>query len=407
MTKASSTGLIVQKLVSGGTLAGRSYDELSTEVQKVLTDSGVSFKYVRDALLQGANDAASQIALKSPVSKAEFDRLVRIIRGLDGSLDAHSSAEHTAQMAQRRWFATAQLHMSYVLSQVLNNITPNFDETGETVAFNLRAGELPIFQTGNCVTYAEERTVTTNRSRSYQGLSLPVGGGIYYHIGGSQGHQERTSGLLPLDGGKILITTKSLYFGGQEKTFRIPLDHVLRYQPYVDGVGVCEDRKAPKVFVFDYRRMDVGWFFYNLLSALSNPQASFKAPEESQSAHQTEQCVTNLQSAFDTFRAANETFTNLVKNAVAGERTITTEDLAACATPVEGLFAAALKLEEQFQFASTTAREKYHEARRSMEKSWTTFASVDDGHMNGDAYVPFLDEVAAFMKARNDYVLEA
>ncbi len=268
--KASSTGQVLQKLVYEGTLAGRSYDDLFAKVQKTLTDNGVSFKYVSDALLQGANDAASQIALKSPVSEPEFDRLVRIIRGIDGSLDAHLSDEYTAQMVQRRWFATGQLHMSYVLWQVLNKITPNFEETGETVAFNLRPGEIPIFQTGNCVTYAEERNV--NRSRSYQGLSIPVGGGIYYHIGGSQGHQERTSGLLPLDGGKILIATKSLYFGGQEKTLRIVLDQVLRYQPYVDGVGVCESHGAPKVFVFDYRGMDAGWFFYNLLSALSKPQ---------------------------------------------------------------------------------------------------------------------------------------
>jgi len=272
VTKASSSRKIVEELVFEGTLAGRSYDELSAEVQKVLADSRVSFKYVRDALLQGANDAASQIAVKSPVSKSEFDRLYRIIFGLDGSLNAYLSDEYTAQMVQRKWFAVGQLHMSYVLWQVLNSITPNFDETGETVAFNLRAGELPIFQTGNCVTYAEERTVTTNRSRTYQGLSLPVGRGIYYHIGGSQGHQERTSGLLPLDGGKILITTKALYFGGQTKTFRIQLDHVIRYQPYVDGVGVCESHGAPKVFVFDYRGMDAGWFFYNLLVALTNKQ---------------------------------------------------------------------------------------------------------------------------------------
>jgi hypothetical protein len=407
VTKANSTGQIVQKLVFDGTLAGRSYDELSVEFQKVLTDSRVSFTSVRDTLLQGANEAASQIALKSPVSKAEFDRLVRIIRGLDGSLNAHLSDEFRAQMVQRRWFATAQLNMSYVLWQVLNSITPDFDETGETVAFNLRAGELPVFQTGDCVTYSEERTVTTNRARSYQGLSLTVGGGIYYHIGGSLGHQERTSGLSPLDGGKILITTKSLYFGGQEKTFRVPLDHVLRYQPYVDGVGVCEDRKAPKVFVFDYRGMDVGWFFYNLLSALSNPRARFKASEGRQNAQQTEQSVTNLQNAFDTFRVTNDTFTDLIKNAVVNKVTITTEDLAAYATTVEGLFAAARTLEEQFQFASTTARGKYHEAYQNMVTSWATFASVEDGQMNGDAYVPFLDEVATFMKARNDYVLGA
>jgi hypothetical protein len=275
ITKASNTGQVVQKLVFDGTLAGQSYDDLSIEVQKILADNRMPFKYVRTALLQGANDVVSQIALQSPVSDTEFERLSRIIRGLDGSLDAYLSEEYTAQMVQRRWFANAQLYMSNVLWQVLNNIAPNFDETGETVAFNIRAEEIPIFQTGNCVTYAEERT-TASRSRTYQGLSLPVGGGIYYHIGGSQGHQERTSGLLPLDGGKILITTKSLYFGGQQKTFRIALDHVLRYQPYVDGVGVCESHGAPKVFVFDYRGMDAGWFFYNLLSALSNPQTSHK-----------------------------------------------------------------------------------------------------------------------------------
>src|SRR6202030_958486 len=131
-----------------------------------------------------------------------------------------------------------------------------------------------------------------------------------------------------------------------EKTFRIPLDHILRYQPYVDGVGVCEDRKTPKVFVFDYRGMDAGWFFYNLLTALSNPQASVKAPEERQNLQQTERSVTNLQNAFDTFRAANETFTDLIKNAVVNKVTITADDLANYATTVEDLFAAARTLEE-------------------------------------------------------------
>lgn len=404
VTKAEYSRSVVEKLVFDGTLAGRDYSELSAEVQKVLTDSRASFKYVRDAIHQGANDAASQIALKSPVSSSEFKRLVEIIRGFDGSLNTELSGEYTSQMAQRKWYAMPQLHMSYVLWQVLKNITPNFDETGETVAFNLRAGELPIFQTGNCVTYAEERTVS-NRSRSYQGLSIPVGGGIYYHIGGSQGHQERTSGLLPLDGGKILITTKSLYFGGQEKTFRISLDHVLRYQPYVDGVGVCEDGKAPKVFVFDYRGMDVGWFFYNLLSALSNPQVDFKAPEKSHSTQQADGSVTNLQNSFDTFQVATDGFTDLLKNAAVNNGTITIDDLSRYATTVEALFVAARTLEERFQFTSTSAKQKYHDALQNMETTWARFASVDDGHMSGDAYIPFLNEVAAFMKARNECVL--
>jgi len=101
VTKASSGRKVVEKRVFEGTLAGRSYDELSAEIQKVLTDSRVSFKYVRDALLQGANDAASQIAVKSPLSKSEFDRLYCIIFGLDGSLNAYLSDEYTAPMVQR------------------------------------------------------------------------------------------------------------------------------------------------------------------------------------------------------------------------------------------------------------------------------------------------------------------
>jgi len=67
----------------------------------------------------------------------------------------------------------------------------------------------------------------------------------------------------------MLITSHALYFSGGKTTLRIPLDRVLRYQPYVDGVGVCESHGAPKVFVFDYSGMDTGWFFYNLLVALT------------------------------------------------------------------------------------------------------------------------------------------
>src|ERR1035438_3859329 len=68
----------------------------------------------------------------------------------------------------------------------------------------------------------------------------------------------------------MLITSLALYFGGQKTTLRIPLDQVLRYQAYVDGVGVCESHGAPKVFTFNHGGMDAGWFFYNLLSAITN-----------------------------------------------------------------------------------------------------------------------------------------
>jgi hypothetical protein len=323
VAKANTTGQAVKELAFSGILAGKSYEDLSTEAQQALAENKVLFKYVHETLLQGVNDAASQIALQSPISEEELNRLVAILQGFD--ITAYSGEYST-----RRWFAFPQLGMSNILWQVLHHNTPFFDDE---VRFNLQSGETPIFQTGETnVMYSEQRTVS-GHTRSFGGLSIPVGCGIYYHIGGSQGHQERTSGLQEVDIGGILITSLSLYFGGQKTPFRIPLDRVLRYQPFVDGVGVCESHGAPKVFTFDYRSMDTGWFFYNLLLALTNkPQTN--GPEQTIT-RKAKQSVVNLQNAFDTFQAANDAFTNLLKNAVVKNTTINTEDLAAYTATVE------------------------------------------------------------------------
>jgi hypothetical protein len=262
VAKANSMGETVKELVFKEILAGKAYAELAAEVQKILADNKAQAKYVQQDLHQGINDVISQIALQSPVSDDDFERLFAITEGFD-----LSPTNNPAEYAERRWFGVTQLALSHILWQVLNHTAPLFDEPP---MFNLRSGETPIFQTGTgSVRYAEERTVSTH-TRSFGGISLPVGGGVYYHIGGSQGHQERTSGLMELDIGGMLITSLGLYFGGQKTTLRIPLDRVLRYQPYIDGVGVCESHGAPKVFVFNYSGMDAGWFFYNLLMALTN-----------------------------------------------------------------------------------------------------------------------------------------
>src|SRR5665213_518345 len=117
------------------------------------------------------------------------------------------------------------------------------------------------------VTFAEERTVNTG-SRVFSGFSVPIGAGVYFHVGASQA--GKVSGLLPIDVGAVLVTSQALYFGGQQRTLRISLSNVLRYEPYADGVGVCEAAGPPKVFVPDYSGMDTGWFLFNLLSTLTS-----------------------------------------------------------------------------------------------------------------------------------------
>jgi hypothetical protein len=107
------------------------------------------------------------VALQSPISDDDFERLFAISDGFD-----LSPINRRAEFAERRWFAVPQLALSHTLWQVLNHIAPVFEEDP---MFNLRSGETPIFQTGTAsVMYAEERTISTH-TRSFGGLSLPVG----------------------------------------------------------------------------------------------------------------------------------------------------------------------------------------------------------------------------------------
>lgn len=255
----------VKEIVYKGALAGRPYPALNDEVKRRLLQDNLRPELFREAVLQGANDAVSQIALKAPVSQTEFLRLDEMLGVKGWNILAYGEG-----IKSRKWFGYSQLAMSTLLWEILHNIRPIFDSA---IDFNLRPNEYPIFQTGDCVTYAEQRTVSQH-IRSFGGLSVPMGAGIYYHFGGSQGHVEKSSDLVALDGGKILITSAALYFGGQCKTLRISLANVLRYESYRDAVGVCESYGAPKVFLFDYSGMDAGWFFYNLLAALTRRSPS-------------------------------------------------------------------------------------------------------------------------------------
>jgi hypothetical protein len=121
IANADGAGQIVKDFVFTGTLAGKSYSELSAEVQRVLSDNKVKAKFVREALLQGINDGASQIALQSPVTDEEFNRLVEILQGF-------GIAAYHSDYASRRWFGLPQLGLSNILWQVLHHNTPAFED---------------------------------------------------------------------------------------------------------------------------------------------------------------------------------------------------------------------------------------------------------------------------------------
>lgn len=257
-TKAESLKQSLESFVVEGIKAGQRIGELNSDVEAKIQENNLPVLHFKPIMLQAANSAVMQIAQESPISQDELARLIDILGGFgfpEGNRD---------RILRDRLYGMAFAFMSNVLHEVQNGRLPYFDGQGQS-QFNLRQGEQPIFHAGK-VTFAEERTVSTGRG--YGGLSIPIGAGSYYHVGTSQ--EEKVSGLLPIDVGEMLIASRSLYFGGQKRTMRISLASVLRYQPYIDGVGICEPAGPPKVFVPDYSGMDTGWFFFNLLSTLTS-----------------------------------------------------------------------------------------------------------------------------------------
>lgn len=100
----------------------------------------------------------------------------------------------------------------------------------------------------------------------YQGVSVRVAKGVYYRIGGFRGKPVDISEAVHVDTGLFGITTKHVYFAGDEKAFRIPYKKMVAITPYSDGVGIQRDamNARPQIFV-----TGDGWFTYNLIMNLS------------------------------------------------------------------------------------------------------------------------------------------
>ena len=149
-----------------------------------------------------------------------------------------------------------------LLFDIRNGLIPNWDVPLQS-DFNLRRDESSVFLAG-CTDLAEYRS---EASRVYQSVGLPSVFGMGYRVGIS--NQLSTSKLRVVDEGKLLVTTKNIYFGGPRENFRIPIGDVLRFEQYTDAVGVYPPHGGCKVLIPQYSGAQVGWFFYGLLTALS------------------------------------------------------------------------------------------------------------------------------------------
>ena len=109
-----------------------------------------------------------------------------------------------------------------------------------TSDIKLEEGEKEIFVFEN-IRLMEPRSVHRGG-----GASIRVAKGIRLFGGEGKSHTE----LTEVDRGDFVLTNKRVVYLGSQRTVTIPLDKILSYEHYTDGIGIRRsDRKNMQVFV--------------------------------------------------------------------------------------------------------------------------------------------------------------
>jgi hypothetical protein len=225
-------------------------------------------------------DEVKKIGEKSFISEAERQVLVMegwvtvVERSLqDGVLseDEEKRLNHLADLMSlsqhelNRSNAFTRVVKSAVIRDVLNGIIPHRLTVEYSLPINFQKGEQLVWlfdPTG----FLEDRTHREYIGES-SGLSLRVMKGVYYRTGTFKGHSVDRTERRHVDTGLLAITSKNIYFSGEEKSFRIPYAKIVAFHPFDEGVGIIRDTANAKLQIFV---TGDGWFTYNLVTNLAN-----------------------------------------------------------------------------------------------------------------------------------------
>ncbi len=230
---------------------------LKREIDRIAAESFIGESLVKDLLVQVWEEGVTK-ALEDDLLTEEEEKALEAFRQHFG----------LSQEALNRRDAYTKVAKAALIRDVLNGRFESRVEVVGSLPFNLQKSEVLLWLFTN-VKYYQRRT----RRRyvgGYQGVSVRIAKGVYYRVGAFRGNPVDVSEIVHVDTGLFGVTTKHIYFAGEEKAFRIPYKKMVTITPYSDGVGIQRDamNARPQIFV-----TGDGWFTYNLIVNLAEMSA--------------------------------------------------------------------------------------------------------------------------------------
>jgi uncharacterized Zn finger protein (UPF0148 family) len=130
------------------------------------------------------------------------------------------------------------------------------EETLPRVNLQIEGSSPVILKKGEVVHFAdnavlkEVKSVSLGYSGGSHGVSFPLGGGIRYRVGAYRGHMVREDQLLETSRGTLIISNQRLFLhpSGGHKPLSIPLNKILSYEGFEDGIEVYKEGREKGYF---------------------------------------------------------------------------------------------------------------------------------------------------------------
>lgn len=237
------------KLAKGEQDTASAYEEL----KNIANASYISQEKIREALVECWEKTLDQFLEDGVLSNDEENAIMKYAHDLNlkqEDLNKHGAYMRAGQAATLR---------EIMEGRIVSRITVD-----GRLPFNLEKDETLVWYHEPCG-YMQER-VRRAFVGGTQGFSVRVAKGVYYRAGAFKGHPVETSSMEIIDGGRLGITDKHIYFAGLKKSFKVPYKKIVSFHPYDNGFGFYRNVKDAKQEVLVTNN---GWFFINLVENLA------------------------------------------------------------------------------------------------------------------------------------------
>jgi hypothetical protein len=247
------------KDVAKNTILTSIEDDENTKLVKCKIDTLVNIFNIKQAdleitLLSVFNDFIDILLDDSILAKEEEERFYSLIEvlGIDIS-HAHDKMPNFIRLEQA------------VLLRTIQDGTFKVSNNSSAVPFNLQKNEF-LFYVFQNVSYLETKTYTKFEGGS-SGVSFKVAKGVYIRTSAFKGHPVKYEQTNRIAVGILGFTQKHLYFGSQQKSFRVPYSKIVAFTQYSDGFGIQRDAQSAKPQTFI---TGDGWFVNNLIATITS-----------------------------------------------------------------------------------------------------------------------------------------